>query len=272
MRRSARWSWTLSLICFASVLAAAASAAGKVVMPWMCLERCEENIGADLAQIHDHREEITAVSFEAYDVGDEADLVWNGFTPVNDAIISMHLTNVPMITTASLRRLRTLFRNPTGFVHDAVKAAVKHNYAGYNIDFEPDDQGNATDAAQFAVFLDLFAKALHAKGKTLSVDVAGWNAIWDFQLIAAVSVDKVITMDTYVKDDAEFLTELNRAVQDIGIAKLGVGLECDVNLTDSQVAYRFQAIQSVGALEIDIWQSPIASNFWSYLKEFLHAP
>ncbi len=82
--------------------------------------------------------------------------------------------------------------------------AVQYGYTGYNIDFEPDDAGNAEDAKNFADFLTKFADALHKKGFKLSVDVgtkiykfpfsnlpATWNDFWDYKLIAASSVDKV---------------------------------------------------------------------------------
>ncbi len=53
--------------------------------------------------------------------------------------------------------------------------ALAYNFTGYNVDWEP-ASGNITgqDAADYAAFLDTFARAMHAVGKTVSVDVATW--------------------------------------------------------------------------------------------------
>lgn len=76
-----------------------------------------------------------------------------------------------MITTVNLGYIRQLCQNPQPFIQSAIAEANKWNYNGYNIDFEPNDAGSDQDAQNFAAFLTTFADALHAHGKTLSVDV-----------------------------------------------------------------------------------------------------
>lgn len=46
----------------------------------VCLERCGDNIANDLAELKAHAENLTAVSFEAYDLGSDGSLVNNHFT------------------------------------------------------------------------------------------------------------------------------------------------------------------------------------------------
>ena len=52
------------------------------VMPWMCLERCGDDIPAELATVAKYKSVLTAVSYEAFDLGMHADLIDNGFTKV----------------------------------------------------------------------------------------------------------------------------------------------------------------------------------------------
>jgi len=54
------------------------AASGKRVMPWMCLQRCGDsmaNITAQLLQLNDHRDIITAVAFEKYNLGPNSTLI-----------------------------------------------------------------------------------------------------------------------------------------------------------------------------------------------------
>jgi len=101
--------------------------------------------------------------------------------------------------------------------------------------------------------------------------VATWNDFWDFSLIAATQVDTVITMDTYVNPNQTAIFEANLiyAVKTIGIAKLGVGFDSDVGLTDDDLTARFNLLHQYGALEVDIWEAPIPDSWWPYLQNFL---
>jgi hypothetical protein len=51
-------------------------------MPWMCLERCGDDIQAELADITKYHASLTGVSYEAFDLGMHGDLIDNGFTKV----------------------------------------------------------------------------------------------------------------------------------------------------------------------------------------------
>jgi len=241
----------------------------------MCLERCGEDIQSDLAQIANYSTILTAVSFEDYDLGENSTLIWNEFTYVNGIIQSYGLLAYPMITTANISKIRQLCSNPQPFIEDAVLMAIQYNYTGYNIDFEPTgDDIDDNDAYIFASFLDEFADVLHEKGITLSVDVATWSPFWNYSLLAATRVDKVISMDTYVAEFDLFTSRLIYGVNTVGIQKLGIGLETvnDNNgqpFTTQELEERFQLIQQFNIQEIDIWEEPLPDNFWPFLKEFL---
>jgi hypothetical protein len=51
------------------LLALCMAVEGYDTMVWMCLERCGSNITADLAAISAHKNALTAVSYERFDLG-----------------------------------------------------------------------------------------------------------------------------------------------------------------------------------------------------------
>lgn len=71
-----------------------------------------------------------------------------------------------MITTDNIVYLRELFANPDHFIQEAVQHAIKYNYSGFDLDFEPQKPtGNSHDAILYAEFIDKLAKELHKHGK-----------------------------------------------------------------------------------------------------------
>jgi len=242
----------------------------KRVMPWMCLERCGENITFNLQQIQSHLSSFTAVSFEDYDLGEEGNLVNNNFTSVNGKILSWGLQAFPMITTVSIHKLRVLFQASDNFIEEAIEMAISNHYTGYNIDFEPTGAATEEDAAQFAVFLTKFADALHSNGKLLSVDVASWSEFWDFHLLGQTSVDTLITMDTYTGNVTQFQWGLERALKYFGPDKMAIGLDTEFNLTTTQLNSLFEVISQYDVNEIDIWDLPIQDNWWTFINSFVN--
>ena len=51
-------------------------------MPWLCLERCGDNVANDLAQLKLHASNLTAVSYEAYNVAEDGSFINNNFTDI----------------------------------------------------------------------------------------------------------------------------------------------------------------------------------------------
>jgi len=243
-------------------------------MPWMCLERCGEDISPDLAELQANSASLTAVSFEDYDLGPNSAFIINNFTNVNDDIHNMGLLAFPMITTVNLTWLRELFAKPEPFIQAAVQRAQEQNHDGYNIDFEPTDAATDEDAMQFANFLTQFADSLHQVDKNIGVCVASWNTFWNFTALSQSSVDKVITMDTYAGGFSDFASALQFAYSHVDLQKLGVGLitsnpDNNQPFSIAQLKERFELIESYGVNEIDIWDTPIPNTFWPFLQNFI---
>jgi hypothetical protein len=137
----------------------------------------------------------------------------------------------------------------------------------------------------YAIFLTTFAKALHQVDKKLTVDVASWNPIWNWTLISNSSVDGIFLMDTYTGNAGAmpqsvsfgthsfagsfdtFAQRLDKALNQIDINKLGIGLE-SINpntnqpFSDQELEERFQLLQEFGVQQIDIWDAPVPDNWY----------
>jgi hypothetical protein len=248
----------LSLIC-----------AKRDVLVWMGLERTHEDIRKCLDMIRAHRDVITKVSFEKYDLGWNSSLIVNNFTDVFPEIKNMGLETYPMITTVNIVKIGQLVKNPKPFIDECVSVAVQRGYTGFDIDFEPNN-ATAELAKPYAEFLTLFANALQEKGKKLTVDIASWTPFWDFEALAVTTVDRIHTMDTYATKIETFQTRLEKVLHYFKLEKLGVGLDwIDPKFTEDQVKARFDLIMKHDIKEIALWEMPPRDEFyWKYVDEF----
>lgn len=126
--------------------------------------------------------------------------------------------------------------------------------------------------------------------------------MWNFELIAATNVDKVMVMDTYAGEFLLFEALFYAAVVEISIDKLGVGLGIGDSrkipiltkpfvenfsnnqpYTDDELRERFNLINYWEIKEIDIWDMPIPGkgvknicnlslldNWWPFLHDFVN--
>lgn len=248
-------------------------------MPWMCLERCSEHVPQDKERLARKVAQGLLgkpgkLSFEDWDLGPHANLVYNGFAEINGwARDTLRVETWPMITTAALQNVRNVCAQPEGFIRETVANAVKFNYTGYDIDWEPTERGTPEDAESYAHFLTKWADALHRVGKKLAVDVASWNSFWDFSLLAKTSVDIFHTMDTYAAEDSAFDFGFNKAVQAFGVDRTGIGLcpSC-FRATTAQLQHRFDMIHARGIKEIDLWDTPVPDDWWEpFVSNFVNA-
>ncbi|GIQ81250.1 hypothetical protein KIPB_002178 [Kipferlia bialata] len=251
------------------------------VLTWICLQRCEDEVDYRdaLAQLasSEWSHIISDVSFEAYDLGANSTLVWNGFTDVYPTLKRMGYTSWPMITCRDPARLRQLFSDPEPFISHALQTARINGYPGYNVDFEPADMQDQ-DGIDFASFLAMFSQALHEAELELQVDVFHWDPEFiNPDLIAQTDVDRhvyvslymriIITMDTYCGHfDPTFIDDMDKNIGWYGTDRLGIGLETvDPNtllpFTYSEMKQRFDLITQDGIREIDGWQCPIPDNW-----------
>jgi len=100
--------------------------------------------------------------------------------------------------------------------------------------------------------------------------VATWNPIWNWKLIDATAIDKIMTMSTYASAWATWEKYFNLAVSTIKPEKLGIGLLTTTPYSDSELKMRFDKIKESNIQEIDIWMMPIPENWWPFLEKFQH--
>ena len=243
--------------------------------PWLCLEVCGDSakdIAGQLNQLSVNRSRFTGALFEAYNLGPSSALIVNNLTDVVPQLNGLGLEAWAMVSSFPyppefLLWMRQLFAAPAPFIAAAIAAGKARNLTGFNVDWEPTSGRNATkptaeDAAMYAAFLDTFARALHAEGLQLSVDVAAWSPIWDLKAIGATSVDRVGYMGTYTVPDTVWSEQLALAMADIPKQKLVVGLETDNHVNSTGVAYRFAALRKAGVRAVGVWRAAVPDAWW----------
>lgn len=255
----------------------AVATAGRVVMPWMCLERCGENVQADLAQLVALGPAVVPwVSIEAYDLTTDAMIKDCGFSRVGPQLKQAGISVHPMITSANITKLRDLWKSPQTFVDMAVRIA-RENKAwldGFNIDFEPPMTNPAThdDAVHFARFVELLAQALHREGVNLTVDIADWCPLFDDKLLAQTSVDRFVTMSTYQVNISRYETIVHNKVAIYGTAQAGIGLEVLPKYTAADIKKRLAIARNAGVDTIGVWMTPLPESWVPYFRDFVSAP
>ena len=248
-------------------------------MPWMCLERCGEDVSGDMAQIKElvAGGAVNAVSYEAFDLDWNSTIIDNGYSRVGKQLQAMGVETWPMITTANIYKLRELFDHPQQFIQQAIDAALNYEikFTGYNIDFEPESDEMATneDALRFAEFLTLFADALDPYNISLSVDIATFVPFWDYEALSKTTTDRILTMDTYCGSNSLFLSRLQTTVDYFG-SRTGIGLltyDPDTGnlFSDDDIAYRFRTLNEYNIQELDLWMTPIPDVYVPYMKNYL---
>jgi hypothetical protein len=79
-------------------------------------------------------------------------------------------------------------------------------------------------------------------------------------------------MGTYTSSDTSFTTQLDKIYTSFG-SRSGVGLETVNASTEAvipmdEVKWRFEAIASSGAKEVDLWRMPVPDDWWPLLAKF----
>jgi len=260
-------------VVLAVVLACCAEA--RVAMPWMCLERCGEKVQQDLATVLNLGPKVYPwVSIEAYDLVYNASIKDCGYSRVGPQLKNAGISVHPMITTANILKLRDLWKDPAGFVKQAmdVARANKDWIDGFNIDFEPEngEVPKHFDAANFSNFLDMFGKALHAEGFKLTVDIADWCSLFEDNLLAKVDVDKFITMSTYTVGLERFEEIVKEKVGIYGIEKFGVGLYDGGHFTAADISARLDVVRKYNIDTIGIWMTPLPDDWNPLIKTYVN--
>lgn len=267
----------------------------KQTMIWLCLERCGDTAATITAKL-DVLEKVaplalTAISFERYDLGNDSALIRNaGFTDVMPRVSKMKnfyskpIRTMPMITTTNIVRMRQVFAKPEPFIDACVKEAQLYGYTGYNIDWEPEHGVVSTDAYYYAVFLSKLSFALGQHKLELSVDVASWSVLYNFENMSHAIYNypnnRMITMDTYAGTDAGWTRAFDRILANvtnhdmIGIGLMNTHPSDGTPLTLQELQWRVNQIQAKKLQEIDIWVmdkllTTTDSFWWTTLNGFL---
>ena len=256
-----------------AVCLSCAEAGKRYVMPWMCLERCGEKIEQDLAGILEAGPSVFPfVSIEAFDLEFGANISDCGYSRVGPKLVEKGITVLPMITTANIKKLRSLWENPKNFVDTAVAIARNNSkwISGFNIDFEPEggDDPTHSDAENFAAFIDMLGKALHAEGFLLTVDVANWCALFEDDLLTKTAADRFITMSTY-SVGLERFEEIVQDKANVYGPKAGIGLSTSYGFTEDDVQKRLDVVRKYNIDSFAIWQAPIPNTWNPIIKEFV---
>mmetsp|Transcript_2899 Transcript_2899/g.4408 ORF Transcript_2899/g.4408 Transcript_2899/m.4408 type:complete len:272 (-) Transcript_2899:177-992(-) len=252
------------------------------VMVWMCLEFCGDessDASMQLDQISHHTNVVSAVSFEKYTLGPNVTLVDNNLTMVSDEIIAMGLEAWPLLSSYPhppefMDWMREAFANPEPFIDQCVSEAEKYGYTGYNLDWEPTDDVTEEDGTAYAQFIEDLAEGLHKHNLKLTVDIATWSPIWNYDAMATTTADTFISMGTYTSTDSSFTTQLDLLVDAFGPTRSGVGLET-VNASTgeriplNEVQWRFKSIKESGVSEVDLWRAPVPPLWWPIIEEYL---
>jgi len=249
----------------------------KCTLIWMCQERCSPfDLQANLKMIDTSRNQINMISPEAYQVGHTANFerATHSGVPVTDMRQDLQKLKVPyfpMLTSGNINDLRTLWKNPTKFFETAVSEAKNFSFIGYHIDFEPETGVVAADAKLYCAFLDQFADALHKAGLILSVDVARWSALWDFELLGKTKVDRIATMQSYTTDLARFEREVSYTTSTLG-NKTIIGMMSNIKgYTPTVFSSMLSILKKYGVNEINIWHDNLvlSAEWLKFLTDFL---
>ncbi|KAJ5080304.1 chitinase domain-containing protein 1 family member [Anaeramoeba ignava] len=251
-------------------------------MPYMCLERCDENIQQDLQQLKEKIKYFKAVSIEQFDVSSDGDIIRGAnLTNIIPNLKEIGVEKIyPMISTFndstkkhSIENIGKVFANPERFITHAISFANEMGFNGFSIDFEPySNEATDKDGNDYANFITLFANELHKNSLELLVNCAHWSKLWNLTAISLSSADLIIDMSTYTTNTQTWATIFQEDVQLFSLSKLSIGLECDTvpPLSDQDLKYRFTLLKNYDIIAIAIWQMPMPENWFQYFDELLN--
>ena len=207
---------------------------------------------------------------------------------VSARLAALNISAQAMIVSWDLDEIRAAFAAPQAFIASVLAIfTAEPALAGVNIDFEPHGTNppvgpapTAADAAAFAALLDATADAVHAVGKTISVDIATWTPFWDYGALNRTRVDWLCDMESYNADFAFFKKQVAFAMAHVAPEKYVCGLatthESGPNsgkpFNDTELAWRFDFLRAQGVQKIAMWDTPLPANWLPFLAAFAAAP
>ena len=149
---------------------------------------------------------FTDAAFEDYDLCLNGTACKQSFrSRISDRVAAIGLGAHAMIVSWDLSAIRAAFAAPSVFIASLLAILdAEPAVTSINLDFEPHGSSppvgpvpTASDAAAYAELLNAAADAVHARGKTLSADIATWTKFWDYSLLGATRVDLLFDMESY---------------------------------------------------------------------------
>ena len=268
------------------------------VMVW--IDTAPGGVNASITDLLEHRDAVTGICVAG------ACQVTKGGSLQCDAEA---IAGVPRIAAAGLEAqvliscgnatsLRNMLNRSSTFIADALAIADEIDILGWNLDFEiqdraPDGNISALDVFDWLDFLNRFADAMHKRGGILTMYTGIGSLIGgNFPLLASTRVDRFQTGDTYTATYSDHSNQWFEAALQYNLkafgdwqytvppqyplaSRLGVGL-CSaglpgcVHFNESTVAFRFDYLRTVLAIqELDIWCNIPADYWWPHLRSFL---
>ena len=254
----------------------------REVALFVCCDIAAGGWGRHLQAIRRHVSNLTTVIVAPYELSSNATLVNQG-SHAQDALsaaaqmraeLNLRTTALVACSPSGIRRAIYDSAAAQALVRAAVTQAVRTGIDGYNLDAEFAGDQNATDGARFVAFLNLFADALHAVNRTLSVDVHGdGSRPFDFHVwgsaYKASRVDRIVTMATYTDAKRNFDKYFAEAVYQVGPAKIQPGMEPNAVLANPlDTGY----IRSKNVSSIAVWgptPGALGQAHWDSMGAFL---
>ena len=264
------------IVSVAFVALCACGTLGKrIVMPWMCLERCEEDVEHSMEQlISIGPSAIPWVSFEAFDFDYRGTVVDIGLSHVGPRLKEAGFTVHPMLTTSNIYKVRDIWRYTEKTVNAIVQIALDNRdwIDGFNVDVEPQfrEEPVRDDVVKFANFVNVLAKSLHAIGVNLTVCIADWSVFFDGSLLILSEVDKFIHMSTYTVKLERFEQIVTSALKIYGSDRLAVGLQQMDNFSASDLQKRLDFLVQNNVTMFGLWATPIREDWVPLLDAFVN--
>jgi hypothetical protein len=158
---------------------------------------------------------------------------------------------------------------PGGFdlvINNATDNAVRNNFDGYMVDYEPSLQNTTmAHSIAYANFLGQFAKSLHSKGKKLGMDLSNWGILNKYSLYSKLDLDIFTSMSTYygtnLTDNMNIVKQMTSVIDTdklaIGIGTMATNADFHYNWTEYKLDIFLYFLQDNNITEIDIWRSDI---------------
>jgi hypothetical protein len=259
-------------------------------MPWVCQFCTWSGSNSSFAtEYNPYASNMTQLSTEMYYLSSSC-TNWfcsRGYEDTsNDLTAWDHAHGVrplPMITTCTISVLQSFLgtsSNWAGFISTAVSTAQKYGYGGYNIDWEPDTScASGTTTAQngyeLAHFIDQFANASHVDNMIITLDFAYWDTLfWNTAALAKSTGDTFMEMN-YQCPGSGFTSNLAADVKNIGVAKLGEGLDPESGCTNAQMVTEFGQVAAAHVTNIEWWclddtTAALSPALWTAVHDFVY--